>query len=345
MALEIKENVSLKGYTTFKLGGEARYFTEIKEAKDVPLLFAFAKAHDVDVMPIGRGSNFVFGDGVLNKLIAKIDLLGRRVISEDDESITVQLEAGNLWDDDVAFAVDKGYTGIEAMSAIPGTTGATPIQNVGAYGQEITDTLIELDAFDKVKNEMVTLSNNDCKFSYRASIFNTTEKGRYFITSITLKLSKLGPTVPDYPGVKEYLISHGKDIAHVTVTDIREAITEIRNSKLPNPENDPNLGSFFKNPFIEKDKADAIKEEFPDAKIFPQDDGRVKISAGWLIDITGLKGKTFGNFSVYEKNALVLVHNGKGTFKELLSVRDQIIESVKNKFGITLEHEPLLIEK
>jgi UDP-N-acetylmuramate dehydrogenase len=346
MSISIQENVPLKDHTTFKMGGLAQYFTEVKEEQDVPELFAFAKSKGLEVMPLGKGSNFVFSDdGIIHKVVAKIDIKGREMLDENEQYAMVKFYGGNLWDDDVAWAVEHSLSGIEAMSAIPGTTGATPVQNVGAYGQEITDTLIELEAYDLQKEALVKLSNKDCQFAYRKSIFNSTERGRYFITSITLKLLKKTPTIPNYPGVKEYFAEKGIDMEKIALKNIREAITEIRNSKLPDPEVNPNLGSFFKNAIITKAKADELKEKYADAKLFPQADGSMKVSSGWLIDKAGLKGKAFGNFAVYDKNALVLTHNGQGSFQELLRVRDEIIKIVKEKFDITLEHEPNFIER
>lgn len=343
MAIRVEENISLKEHTTFGMGGTARYFVEITNKDDIPELISFATSKSLPLMLLGKGSNVVFGDGVIEKCFASINLKGIEVVSETDAEAIVHMAAGEIWDEAVAWSVEQGLSGIEAMSAIPGTIGATPVQNVGAYGQEIKDTLVEVNAYDIKTNTFVTLSKVECHFDYRTSIFNTTEKGRYIILNITLRLSKLFPSVPHYPGVRAYFDS--KKITTPTLSDIRNAIVEIRASKLPYPSLIANVGSFFKNVLITKEEAGVLKNKYEDMPSFQQPDGKIKVPSGWLIEKAGLKGKSFGNISIYDKNALVLTHNGQGSFKELLAVRDEIIETVKKEFGITLEHEPLLMEK
>ncbi|MEY2671913.1 MAG: hypothetical protein RL687_330, partial [Candidatus Parcubacteria bacterium] len=258
---------------------------------------------------------------------------------------TLKIGAGENWDLFVEKVCNMGLSGVEAMSAIPGTVGATPVQNVGAYGQEIKDTFISAEVFDTKNLEYKTLKKEDCNFRYRDSIFKTEEKGRYFITSVTMQLSKKIPDMPNYPGVKKYFIEN--NINSPSLMDIRNAIIDIRASKLPNPADIPNVGSFFENPIILKSQYEkiaqsrALGEKIP---FFEVDNDRVKIPAGWLIENAGLKGYNFGKVSVYEKNALVLVNNGDATGQDFANARDMIIRNVFDKFGITLEQEPEIIK-
>jgi UDP-N-acetylmuramate dehydrogenase len=290
-------------------------------------------------MPLGGGSNLVFPDGVLDVLALRIELLGFTIVDENDEYADVEIGAGENWDSIVARAVEMGLSGIEAMSAIPGTAGATPVQNVGAYGQEIKDTLLSVRVFGTHDFSLKTLSNAECKFAYRDSIFKSEQKGKYIITSITLRLSKKPPLMPNYKGVKEFF----GQIENPTLAQIRDAIIAIRKVKLPDPKETPNVGSFFENPIVEKSVADELKNIYPSMPSFDVGDGNVKIPAGWLIENAGLKGKDFGMISTYANNALVLVNNGQATRADIERVRDEIIKTVFDKFGITLEQEPEMI--
>jgi len=348
MSIPLQEDVFLKDHCTFRLGGWARFFAKAESLEDLIELSRIAKEKGVPFMPLGKGSNCIFTDDAINVLVAQVNIKGREIVGD---SGLLKLGAGEVWDEVVAWTVEHGLSGIEAMSAIPGTVGATPVQNVGAYGQEIKDTLIEVGAYDTQTGEKVTLSNAECKFGYRTSIFNTTEKGRYLIGSVTLKLSKNAPTVPDYPGVREYFHVNkdgngdGENLhQQKTLKEIREAIISIRANKLPDPSRIANVGSFFKNALIEKTLADELKEKYPDMPMFEQPDGKIKVPSGWLIEKAGFKGKNFGTISVYEKNALVLVNNGTASFDELIEAKKQIFQKVKELFGIELEQEPLLIK-
>jgi UDP-N-acetylmuramate dehydrogenase len=232
-------------------------------------------------------------------------------------------------------------SGLEALSLIPGTVGGTPVQNVGAYGSEVKDTIVEVEVFD-IQNKIIKiLSNSDCKFKYRDSIFKNEDKGKYIIITVTYRLLKNFVKIPDYPGVKRYLIENNINNPHLK--EIREAIIYIRNEKLPNPKELPNVGSFFKNPIVSKEFAMRMKNQYEGLTTFPTDDGGVKIPAGWLIENAGLKGKSFGNISVYDKNALILINNGEATKEDLSTAKNEIIKIVKDKFGIELEQEPEMI--
>ncbi len=241
----------------------------------------------------------------------------------------------------MAFAVSKDLSGIEALSAIPGTAGATPIQNVGAYGADVSGVLVSLRAYDTKENKFVVFSNEDCRFGYRDSMFKHEGKGRYIISEITICLSKELPNVPQYPGVAEYLAKN--NIRAASLLDIRKAIISIRANKLPDPKEIASVGSFFKNAFVPKEQAEKLKAEFPTLAVFPVNEKISKVGAGSLIDTLGMKGKRFGSLSVYKGNALVLVNEGGATRAELTELVSKIIKDVQEKFGIALETEPELL--
>lgn len=336
--LEMREYVNIKDYTTIQVGGQFRYFIEVNDVSLLVDIFNFAKSKNLPILILGGGSNMVFPDGVLESVTIKINFLGFEVVNETGEYVDIKVGAGENWDSIVKKTVDMNLSGIEAMSAIPGTVGATPVQNVGAYGQEVKDTIISVEVFDINEGVFKSLSNALCKFGYRDSIFKNEAKGKYVITAVIYRLSKINHKVPNYPDVEKYF--HDKGISNPTLLQIREAIIEIRKSKLPNPKDNPNAGSFFKNPIVENIVVEKLKEQYPNIKSFTADDDHMKVPAGWLIENAGLKGKSFGSISVYDKNALVLVNNGNATKDDLMRAQNEIIKIVFDKFGITLEHEP-----
>lgn len=336
--LEIMENVDIRDHTTFKVGGKFRYFTKLSDPLELLALYEFAKEKKLPVHILGGGSNMVFPDGTFECIVVKIEFCGFELIAETDEYADLKIGAGENWDYVVECAVEVNLSGIEAMSAIPGTCGATPVQNVGAYGQEIKDSLVSVDVYDTKDNKFKTLSKVYCEFSYRNSIFKGEAKGRYVIIAVTLRLSKGLPKIPNYPGVKKYFIE--KSINSPTLFQIREAIIEIRKKKLPDPKEIPSAGSFFKNPIVDRHIAHELKMKYPELTTFPTGDDLVKIPAGFLIETAGLKGRDFGAVSVYPNNALVLVNNGNATRADVEKVRDQIIRTIFEKFDITLETEP-----
>ncbi|MFA6251481.1 MAG: FAD-binding protein [Candidatus Paceibacterota bacterium] len=374
--MNVKEYVDIKNYSTLKIGGQFRYFAEIDNKKELKDVYDFAEQKNIPVFILGGGSNIVFSDGVINVLALKVEIKGFDIINEDDDFVDIKVGAGEIWDEIVEKTIEMNLSGLEALSAIPGTVGATPVQNVGAYGAEVKDTIISVEVFD-IKNQTITfLSNEDCKFGYRDSIFKNEAKGKYVITAVTYRLKNIdidqqdipsknrlslphpsdsahahtydfykqylaGLPVMNYPGVKKYF--EDKKIENLTLKQIREAIIEIRKEKLPNPKIIPNVGSFFKNPIVENKIAEDIKEKFPNLRLFPVDEKITKIPAGWLIENAGLKGKSLGNISVYDKNALVLINNGNASKEDLLEAKNEIVKIVKEKFGITLEQEPEIL--
>jgi UDP-N-acetylmuramate dehydrogenase len=336
--LEVKENVDIRDYCTLKVGGQFRYFIEISDQSLLPEVYEFAKEKSLSVFILGGGSNMVFPDGVFESVVAKINFLGFEILDDTPTHTNIKIGAGEDWDSVVSRSVDMGLSGVEAMSAIPGKAGATPVQNVGAYGQEIKDTLVSVDVFDVAEGTFKTLSNTDCGFSYRNSIFKGDKRGQYVIISLTLRLPKNKPSIPNYPGVKKYFLEN--NINDPTLTQVRDAIIEIRKNKLPDPKEIPSVGSFFKNTIVPKETADDLKYQYPNMVVFPVNQKETKVPAGFLIETAGLKGKNFGTISTYPHNAMVLINNGGATRSDVEQVRDEIIDIVFKKFGITLETEP-----
>jgi UDP-N-acetylmuramate dehydrogenase len=343
--LEIQEHVDIKNYSTFKIGGQFRYFVIIQKKEDLSLLYNIIekeeKYKDIPIFVLGGGSNVVFSDGVLNVIALKILIKGFEIINVNDSYTDIKIGSGEIWDKVVKKTVEMNLSGLEALSAIPGTVGATPVQNVGAYGSEVKDIILEVEAFDMIEKRIVIFSNKDCKFGYRDSIFKNEAKGKYIIISVTYRLSKFLLRIPDYPGVKRYFLDNNINNPHIK--DIREAVIYIRNSKLPDWHDLPNTGSFFKNPIVSKEFAKKLQDKYSTLHVFVFEEGMVKIPAGWLIENAGLKGQSFGNISVYEKNALVLVNNGEASKEDLIKAKNEIIRIVNEKFGIILEQEPEMV--
>lgn len=339
--MNIHTEVSLKNLTTMRLGGKASFYAEAHTVKDLHELYSDAKNKNVPVFILGGGSNLIARDEGYSGLVIKIKIPGFEVIQDDLNTTTIKIGAGELWDSVVERTVNMNLSGIEAMSAIPGTAGAAPVQNVGAYGQEVADTLVSLEAYDTSISQIVTLQNSDCEFSYRHSIFRSSQQGRYIITSITLKLSKSLPTPPFYEALQNYLDQHA--ISIYTQKTIRDAVTAIRAEKLPDPAQRPNTGSFFKNAIIEQWHAEELRAQFPDLKTFEMGDGRLKVPTGWLIDKAGLKGRTIHGMYVNDKNALVLINESAKSYADLASARDEIIGVIRDTFRIQIEQEPLEI--
>ncbi len=337
--MKIEEHVDIREHCTFRIGGQFRYFTELTDVKELPELYKFAKDKNLPVYILGGGSNIVFPDGLFNYVVAKVEFCGFEIIEEADEYADLKVGAGESWDYVVEYSVAVGLSGIEAMSAIPGTVGGTPVQNVGAYGQEIKDTLLSVEVYDVSEGIIKTLTNALCKFSYRNSIFKGEARGKYVITAVTLRLLKnKSPTIPNYPGVKKYFLEN--NVNSPTLLQIRLAIIDIRKNKLPDPKVIPSVGSFFKNTIVSKTFADDLKNKYPSMVVFPVNEKETKVPSGFLIEQAGLKGKSFGTISSYTGNAMVLVNNGGATRSDVEETRDEIKKIIFEKFGITLETEP-----
>ena len=341
--MDVMTNISLKQYTTMKLGGEARYMATADSPGDVVSLYRNARKENLPIFVLGGGSNVITHDEVFEGIVLLNKIKGFEVISETDETTDVKIGAGEVWDEVVEKAIGLGLQGIEAMSGIPGTAGAAPVQNVGAYGQEIADTLISLEAYDSKTDTIVTISADECDFSYRNSIFRDKEKGRYCILNITLRLNKAEPKPPYYASLQKYIDEN--DIREVNLSVIRVAVLNIRSEKLPDPAELPSAGSFFKNALVEKWKLEELQKEYSDIPNYAMSDGRYKIPTGWLIDKAGLRGYRSHGIRVYEKNALVLVNDSATGYDDLAAIREEIVQIVFDKFGIKIEQEPLELSR
>lgn len=324
-----------------KLGGPAKFFAEATTAEEVQNLYKNAKTKNIPVFVIGGGSNLIVSDKGFDGLIMRIRIAGFKIVSDDPSSSVIEIGAGEIWDDVVKRTVDMQLTGIESMSGIPGTAGATPVQNVGAYGQEIADVLQSLVAYDTQDDTFVTLTNDQCRFSYRNSIFrDQITYGRYVIVSIRLKLYKNLPSPPFYESLQRYLDEHAIKI--YTHQIIRDAILAIRADKLPDVHLMPSVGSFFKNAIVESWQYDGLKAAYPDIPAYDMGNGTYKIPSGWLIDQTGMKGQLINGFRVYDKNALVLIkESDDATYDDLQVAKDTVAGAVRDKFRIFIEQEPL----
>lgn len=337
--MDIHTNIPLKNYTTMKLGGPARFMVDVRSAEELPELYKNAKAQSLPVAVLGGGSNTIVRDEGFSGLVLRIRIPGIAVVADDLYATTFTVGAGETWDDFVKQTVDARLTGVEAMSAIPGTVGAAPVQNIGAYGQELADTFESLEAYDTETDQFVTLTADQCQFSYRNSVFKGDAQGRYVITSVTLKLSKNLPSPPFYDALQRYLDEHS--ITTYTHQIIRDAVTAIRTEKLPDPAISPNAGSFFKNAVIEQWQLTDIQAQFPNVPFYDMGGGNFKIPTGWLIEQAGFKGKTIAGMHVHDKNALVLINESAESYANLAEARDTIITAVRDMFRVTIEQEPL----
>jgi UDP-N-acetylmuramate dehydrogenase len=339
--MEIHTNIPLKNYTTMRLGGNARFMTEAHTPEDIASIYQNAKTQNLPIFILGGGSNIIVRDEGFAGIVVRNRISGFEIIDDQSSTMTIRIGAGENWDEVVKRTVDMNLTGIEAMSAIPGTAGAAPVQNVGAYGQEIADTLISLEAYDSETNTFVILENADCGFSYRHSIFRGHAASRYVIVSITIRLYKAAPQPPFYKAIEEYFADN--NVTLFTPQIIRDAVIKIRTDKLPDPKITPNTGSFFKNALIEGWQLAELRNEYPDMPTYDMPDGNYKIPTGWLIEQTGLKGALLHGMRVHDKNALVLINESAASYQDLADARDEISGAVRDKFRITIEQEPLEI--
>lgn len=341
--MDIRQNVSLKDFSTMRLGGVAAYMVDVTDRFQVQQAIAWAEEHNLPVMMIGGGSNIVWRDEGFPGLVIVNKIMGFEEQQEDEENYFVNIGAGENWDHVVERTVAKGMTGIEALSLIPGTAGATPIQNVGAYGQEISQTLVSVEAYDRQTKQLTNIPNGDCGFGYRASRFKAGDRGRFFITGITLHLLHKNPQPPYYSAVEQYLADH--NIQEHTPQIIRDAVIAIRSAKLPDPATVANNGSFFANPVIDEGQLSQLQADYPDIPHWPNGEGRVKIPAAWLMEQAGLKGihDQETGMATWPNQPLVLVNEAAQSTAQLLAFRQKILDTIQQKFNITLEQEPELL--
>jgi UDP-N-acetylmuramate dehydrogenase len=338
--MDISHNVSLADYSTMGLGGLAAHLVEVADRNQVQQALTWAGEQQLPVVMIGGGSNIIWDDTGFPGLVIVNKILHYEAYEEDETNTYLTLGSGEPWDSVVERSVMAGLTGIEALSLIPGTTGATPIQNVGAYGQEISETLTTIEAYDTQNYGFVTIPASECGFGYRTSRFKTTDKRRFFITGITLHLMKGNPMPPYYSSVQAYL--EAQNITDCTPAILRQAVMSIRTSKLPDPALVRNCGSFFGNPVISDWEFAKITEAYETIPHWTNDDQTVKLSAAWLIEQAGFKDahdKDTG-MATWPKQSLVLVNEHAKNTADLLAFKQKIVEAVQTKFNITLEQEP-----
>ncbi len=332
----VKKDISLKPYNTFGLDVKAESFVECEDRSELVGFIKNDLKQYASFIVLGGGSNVLFKEDYQG-LVIRLRTKGVQIVEESEDVIRVKAEAGEDWDEFVAYCVDHGWGGLENLSLIPGNVGTSPIQNIGAYGVEIKDVMTELEALDIATGEIIIFKNSDCDFGYRQSVFKSKYKGQYIILSVTFNLSKRSEVNTSYGAIETALKESG--IEEPTIKDVRDAICFIRDSKLPDTDKLGNAGSFFKNPVIAKIEFDQLMASYPNAPFYKVNDLNFKIPAGWLIEQCGWKGKREGNVGMHEKQALVLVNYGEATGQELIDHAHRVIESVKQKFGIDIEPE------
>lgn len=333
------EQFSLKNYNSFGIDVNARQFVTFSSEEDIPHLLDSLRGED-NRFVLGGGSNILFTNDY-NGTIIKNEIKGISERQFNKNEILLSIGAGEIWDDIVDYAVKKNYYGIENLSLIPGNVGAAPIQNIGAYGVELKDVFHSLEGIHFENGEKRIFNLDECEFGYRDSIFKNELKGKIIITKINLKLTTKGKLNTNYLSLKNYLIEN--NLTAPTLSQIREAVINIRNSKLPDPKKMGNAGSFFKNPIVTKKEYDELIHKYPTLSYFISEDGLYKISAGWLIEKCGLKGIRIGNVGTHVKQALVIVNYGGATGEEILKFVKNIQTKVFNEFGILLEPEVNII--
>lgn len=334
--MHLLRDQSLKNLNTFGVDVKAELFAEVFSEEELIQLLSDEKSKSKRKFVLGGGSNILFTkdfDGIVIK-ISKSDI---NIIDDNKEFVILEVGAGVIWDNLVTFCVERNFGGIENLRLIPGTVGAAPVQNIGAYGQELTETFVSLDGFYIDNSYRKTFTKEECSFSYRSSIFKKELKNKFIITSICLKLLKNPVLRTNYKSLNDYLVK--KEIDNPTIKDISNAVAEIRRGKLPDPTKIGNAGSFFKNPEVSKITFLNLKSEFDDIINFPAESGQIKIAAGWLIENCGWKGKRLGDVGTSPDHALVICNFGKASGSEILEFAMRIKEEVSNKFGISLQEE------
>jgi UDP-N-acetylmuramate dehydrogenase len=337
--MQVSENFPLKNLNTFGVAANAAWYVDIRDEDDLQALFTQDRWKDYPRLVLGGGSNMLFTSD-FKGLIVHIKIQGIRYEVKGDD-VLVTAGGGVIWNDLVNFCVENGFAGIENLSLIPGSVGAAPVQNIGAYGVELQDIFHSCRAFEIASGKIRVFDKEDCGFSYRDSVFKSALKGLYIITEVSFKLSKIFKPELTYGAISDELQKRG--ISNPGIKDLSTVVSHIRVSKLPDPATIGNAGSFFKNPVIPEAQFLKLKSDFPELVHFPATKGHIKISAGWLIEHCGWKGKVVGNTGTWKNQALVLVNHGNATGKEIFKFSESIIESVNAKFGILLEREVNII--
>jgi UDP-N-acetylmuramate dehydrogenase len=333
--MEIQTNFSLKNHNTFGIEAKAKQFVAVHSIAELKTVLKQNKSENKFIL--GGGSNMLLTKDV-DALVIHIDLKGKRITAENEDYVWVESQAGENWHEFVLWTIDQNFGGLENMSLIPGNVGTTPVQNIGAYGTEIKDTFISCEALTTINQELKTFTKEECHFGYRESIFKNEVKDLYIITSVVFKLTKRNHNInTSYGDITNELAKN--NISNPSLKDVSNAVIAIRQSKLPDPKELGNSGSFFKNPILLKTDFEKIHQQFPEMKYYDVSETEVKVPAGWLIEQAGFKGKRFGDAGIHKKQALVLVNYGNATGQEILNVSKNIQETIFKTFGIHIEAE------
>lgn len=333
--MEIIENFSLKKHNTFGIEAKAKEFTAVHSVEELKTVLAENPSKKKFIL--GGGSNMLLTRDI-DALVIHVDLKGKKIIREEDDFVWVESQAGENWHEFVLWTIGQDFGGLENMSLIPGNVGTTPVQNIGAYGTEIKDTFVSCDAIRIDNQQTRTFTNEECHFGYRESIFKNEVKDQYIITSVVFKLTKRNHRInTSYGDIMAELAK--QNVTTPTLRDVSNAVIAIRQSKLPDPKELGNSGSFFKNPIISKEDFKIVQQKFPEIRFFEVSDTEVKVPAGWLIEQAGFKGKRFGDAGIHKNQALVLVNYGNATGQEILNVSKDIQNTIFDTFGIHIEAE------
>ncbi len=336
----IQQHKSLKEYNTFGIAAKAKYFCEINTIEDLKSALNLSQYPNKFIL--SGGSNMLITKDI-DALVLHINLKGIEIVAENKDRATIKVMAGENWHEMVLWTLSKDFGGLENMSLIPGNTGTAPIQNIGAYGVELKDCFVSCEAMNIATQEITTFSKEACKFGYRDSFFKNKGKGQYVITSVNFNLTKRNHTLNTGYGAIETELANQK-IDKPTIKDVSNAVIAIRKSKLPDPKELGNSGSFFKNPIIDKENFKSFNEKNPEAPFYKISEDAYKIPAGWLIEQCGYKGKRFGDAGVHKNQALVLVNYANATGEDILKLAGEIMASVKSKFDITISPEVNIIK-
>lgn len=337
----LQTHVDLSPFTTFRLPAHAAYYGEMTDAAMLPEICALPQFDRETVLWLGGGSNILFMQD-FDHLVVRICNRGIRKTDEDDRRVLIEAQAGENWHEFVQQTLAEGYSGLENLSLIPGTVGASPVQNIGAYGIEVKDRIHSVRCYDLLTKQFVILNNADCRFAYRDSLFKQAGKKRYVITAVTFALDKNFTPNLRYGDLAATVAEHcaGRE---PTARDVAAAVCQIRRSKLPDPSVLGNVGSFYHNPIVSAQQAAELLAEYPTMPHYPQPDGRVKLAAGWLIDQCSLKGYAVGGAAVHDKQALVLVNRNQATAADVAALSAHICQTVQAAFGVSLKPEPSIL--
>lgn len=339
MSFQPQEQVDLRPYNSLGVSARARYFTSVRIQPQLQAALRWAMENEQPWLLMGGGSNLVLA-GDVDGLVIRLEMSGKRVVHEDDEHVWVRAQAGENWHELVRWTLEQGWSGLENLSLIPGSVGAAPVQNIGAYGVELKDVMEQVLVLDAADFGLKHLSVDDCQFGYRDSLFKR-EAGRRVILSVDLRLRKQPQLQLEYGAIAAELQQRG--ISQPSALDVSDAVIAIRQSKLPDPAQLANAGSFFKNPVIGAEQAAELKQQHPEMVQYPQADGQVKLAAGWLIEQAGWKGKAVGDAAVHQQQALVLVNKGQASGGDVLALAGQIQADITQRYGVQLEIEPVVV--